>query len=126
MRLPPALLFASLLTACGPLPAPAPAAKVDEPACTLDQVDVENVSGRTERHALVITGVIRNDCDTPTGAQVKFTIYAKDGRVLTSRDLWPASVNNIPANSTFPFEIPLDRFEDADRYEVNVIAVKRR
>jgi len=51
-----------------------------------------------------ITGRISNNCAEAKGAQIKITTYNRAGDILSDNDIWPASINNIPPNSEFPFE----------------------
>lgn len=74
---------------------------------------------------IYITGRIINNCAEETGVQIKIAIYDKSGDVLTVNDSWPASINNIPARSDFPFQDMLRNVPRFSKFDVRVIAVKR-
>ena len=95
-----------------------------QPVCQVGDVIVRDIKGRNERLATYIVGQIDNRCGQPVGAQIKFTIYDQSGSVLSSRDLWPASTNNIPAHGNFPFEVQLDRQPGAAKFDALVMEVR--
>jgi hypothetical protein len=70
-----------------------------------------------------ITGRISNNCAEANGAQIKITTYNRAGDMLSDSEIWPASSNNIPANSEFPFEW-LDTNVVFSRFTVTIISVK--
>jgi hypothetical protein len=51
-----------------------------------------------------ITGRITNNCAEAKGAQIKITTFDRTGDLISDDDIWPARINNIPANSDFLFE----------------------
>ena len=69
-------------------------------ACSVSSFAVDKLRAR----GVHITGRLLNNCDLAAGAQVKITTYDKAGSILSVDDIWPASISNIPAHSTFPFE----------------------
>jgi hypothetical protein len=71
-----------------------------------------------------ITGRLLNNCDLAAGAQVKITTYDKAGSILSVDDIWPASISNIPAHSTFPFEWLMTGASGVDTFTVAVTSVK--
>ncbi|HET6142567.1 MAG TPA: hypothetical protein VFE02_03605 [Candidatus Acidoferrales bacterium] len=70
-----------------------------------------------------ITGRISNNCAEAKGAQIKITTYNRAGVILSDNDFWPASNDNIPANSEFPFEWLHTKVVFA-RFTVTIISVK--
>lgn len=71
-----------------------------------------------------ITGSLTNNCTSPAGPRIKITVYDKAGNILSSEDMWPASVSNIPPNTVFPFEW-LDNSPYFDRFTVEVISISK-
>jgi hypothetical protein len=70
-----------------------------------------------------ITGRISNNCAVAKGAQIKITTYNRAGDILSDNDIWPASINNIPANSEFQFEW-LHTKAVFSKFTVTIISVK--
>jgi hypothetical protein len=70
-----------------------------------------------------ITGRISNNCAEAKGAQIKITTYNRAGDILSDNDFWPASIDNIPANSEFPFEWLHTKVVFA-KFTVTIISVK--
>jgi len=70
-----------------------------------------------------ITGRISNNCAEAKGAQIKITTYNRAGDILSDNDIWPASINNIPPNSEFPFEWLHTKVVFA-KFTVTIISVK--
>jgi hypothetical protein len=76
-------------------------------------------------YATSIIGSILNKCDSSVGVQIKVIFYDKARNILRVEDMWPASVNNIPAHSDYPFQIEVNHVENFDRVEVRVLAVNK-
>lgn len=89
-----------LVTVVALLPLVASATSV----CQLKDVSVSGVSTRHLRDYVYFDGTIINNCASAIGVQIKITVYGKDKRVLKVDDFWPASTNDIPPKSSFPFE----------------------
>jgi hypothetical protein len=70
-----------------------------------------------------ITGRISNNCAEAKGAQIKITTYNRAGDLISDDNTWPASINNIPANSEFPFEWLHTKAVFA-KFTVTIISVK--
>jgi hypothetical protein len=70
-----------------------------------------------------ITGRISNNCAEAKGAQIKITTYNRAGDIISDNDFWPASTDNIPANSEFPFEWLHTKVVFA-KFTVTIISVK--
>jgi len=66
-----------------------------------------------------------NNCDLETGVQIKISILDPAGGILRVSDFWPASTNNIPPHSGFPFQAEMEGNDSFDRFQVTVIDVKR-
>lgn len=69
-------------------------------ACTLADISVKLTTVRFEklRHGTYLKGtaVLTNDCRDSVGVQVQITAYDKENVPVATRELWPASVRNIP------------------------------
>ena len=70
-----------------------------------------------------ITGRITNHCAEAKGAQIKIKTYNRAGELISDDDFWPASVNNFPANSEFPFEW-LHTKQVFAKFTVTIVSVK--
>ncbi len=70
-----------------------------------------------------ITGRISNNCAEAKGAQIKIMTYNRAGDILSDHDFWPASIENISANSEFPFEWLHTKVVFA-KFTVTIISVK--
>ena len=70
-----------------------------------------------------ITGRISNSCREAKGVQIKITTYNRTGDTISDNDFWPAKMNNIPANSEFPFEWLHTKVVFA-KFTVTIISVK--
>lgn len=84
------------------------AAPAQNGRCQSSDISVGKLNGRVEGRYIYIAGRQVNHCTHPTGAQIKVTIYDEDRNILTVHDSWPASINNIPDGSDFPFEDMID------------------
>jgi len=100
------------------------AALAQSGGCQPSDIGVDKLKGRVERDYIYIVGRLMNNCAQATGVQIKVTIYDKAGDILTVDDSWPASINNIPARSDFPFETMIRRVHGFAKYDVRVIATK--
>jgi hypothetical protein len=80
-------------------------------ACALSDITIESIKarfvdecGRSSCTAMKGIAVLANRCAEPVGVQLKITGYDRAGRPVASRDLWPASVGNIPPGD-YPFSL---------------------
>lgn len=105
-------------------PASPAAPEFDARACSTGDVLVRDVAGRIEHYAIFVTGVLENRCARPAGPRVKLTVYDESGHLLGTREFWPASVSNIEPGGTYPFEMQLDKYAGAARFEASVIEVQ--
>ena len=93
--------------------------------CSTAQLRIEKFRAQNEGSTVTsIFGILINGCDIPTGPQIKVIFYDQAGVVLRVEDMWPASINNIPAKSEFPFQIRVSRVENFSRAEVRLVATK--
>lgn len=102
--------------------------------CSTSQINLRNVNHRIDYDYLYITGFIQNNCPFSTGVEVKITVVGAisgtERNVITSRNLWPASTNNILPSQEYPFETMI-RFDERIRdslswwdYDILVTGVK--
>lgn len=73
-------------------------------ACSANNFSVSKLNARQDGDYARLTGIIRHNCATASGVELKWTAYNSDGSVAFSDNFYPASTTNIPANSDFPFE----------------------
>lgn len=70
--------------------------------------------------------VLTNKCTSPVGVQVKITGLDKEGRPVASKDMWPASIRNIPPGDyMFSLDTWLAYDSDIVSFEASPISVKR-
>lgn len=70
--------------------------------------------------------VLTNRCAEPVGVQIKITAYDKIGAPVATRELWPASVRNIPPGDyTFSIDQWLDYDPEIKQFDLVPISVKR-
>jgi hypothetical protein len=79
-------------------------------ACSPEQIEILSFSHEVEDSCKVkpcpqykLVGEIKNNCDTPQGAQITITARDSNGSVVDTFTGWPASTKNIPSNEAFPF-----------------------
>lgn len=92
--------------------------------CKPSDIDIDKVRGRVDGDYVYVAGRLVNNCASATGVQIKITVYNKAGDILTVRDLWPASINNIPPRSDFPFEIMVPRQAGFANFDTRVIGTR--
>jgi hypothetical protein len=70
--------------------------------------------------------VLTNKCAEAIGVQIKITGYDVSGSPVATRDLWPASVRNIPPGDyTFSLDQWLEYDPGLKRFELQPIEVKQ-
>lgn len=70
--------------------------------------------------------VLTNNCAEPVGVQIKITGYDGSGSPVATRDLWPASVRNIPPGDyTFSLDQWLDYDPEIKKFDLQPIEVKQ-
>jgi hypothetical protein len=92
--------------------------------CRPSDIAIDKIKGRVDGDYIYITGRLVNNCATETGVQIKVTVFDKKGDILAVHDTWPASINNIPARSDFPFQDMMSRVQGFSSFDVRVIAAK--
>lgn len=102
-------------------------------ACSVSDIEIKSMRARfvdpcRTRSCASMQGVavLRNKCAQAVGVEVKISGYDAKGQVLATRELWPASVRNIPPGE---YEFSLDTWLDYDpamkRFALSVVSVKR-
>ena len=91
--------------------------------CKTTDINLGKTNARTEGNYIYIVGIITNNCDSPTGVQLKVIMKDNGNNILAVHDTWPTSTNNIPAHSDFPFELMEENRDDFDNFELRVIDV---
>ena len=102
-------------------------------ACTLSDISIKSVKAKfidecKTRKCISMKGVavLTNRCSEPIGVQVKITGYDKTGAPVATRELWPASVRNIPPGDfTFSLNQWLDYDSEMKKFDVVPVAVKQ-
>jgi len=97
---------------------------LDRNRCSTSDITVRIENLRKRYDYSYATGRIINNCAIAIGVQLKFTTYGKNGEILKVDDTWPASTNNIPARSEFPFEHQTDWVPGATNMDARVIATR--
>lgn len=101
--------------------------------CTLSDISIKSVKAKfvdecKTRQCISMKGVavLTNRCSEPIGVQVKITGYDKAGAPVATRELWPASVRNIPPGDfTFSLDQWLDYDSEMKKFDVVPVAVKQ-
>jgi hypothetical protein len=101
--------------------------------CSLDDISIKSVKAKfvdecraSSCYYMKGVGVLTNGCSEPIGVQVKITAYDKDGAPLATRELWPASVKNIPPGDyTFSMDTWLDYDPAIAKFGVSPIDIRR-
>jgi hypothetical protein len=96
----------------------------DPKGCSTADIEVDRLGGRIAGDWVHVTGSIINKCALPIGVEIKVTMYDASGGIISSKDIWPASIANIPARSDFPFEW-MDDVSGFKTFDVRVIRVKK-
>lgn len=80
-------------------------------ACALSDITIDSIKarfvdecGRSSCIYMKGIAVLANRCAEPVGVQLKITGYDRAGTPIATRDLWPASVGNIPPGD-YPFSL---------------------
>ena len=70
--------------------------------------------------------VLTNNCAEAVGVQIKITGYDGSGLPVATRNLWPASVRNIPPGDyTFSLDQWLDYDPEIKKFELKPIEVNQ-
>lgn len=104
----------------------APLASHAQPTCGPSMIKIEKLKVINEGTVTTsIIGVLKNGCSTAVGPQIKFVFYDRSGEILRVEDMWPASINNIPPQSDFPFQIRIEQVNGFKKIDARVIEVRR-
>jgi len=101
---------------------PSNAASVAAP-CSVSDIKIDKLRDRQDGEYIYITGRLINNCSRAIGPEVKITLYDSEENILAVNDMWPASLNNVPANSEFPFQ-DVERVEGFDKVTAQVIGLR--
>lgn len=102
-------------------------------ACSISDIDIKSLKAQFVNECQLSpciymkgVAVLTNRCRGPVGVQVKITGYDKSGSPVATRELWPASIRNIPPGD-YPFS--LDHYLDYDpsikKFDLTVVEVKQ-
>ena len=72
--------------------------------CTIANVELTKITVQNENNYIYLRGIMKHSCKGAIGIELKWDSKYKDGSVAFVRKFWPNSVQNIPANTEFPFE----------------------
>ena len=72
--------------------------------CTIDNVELSKITVEDKKNYIHLRGIIKHSCKGAIGIELKWDSKYKDGSVAFAKKFWPNSVQNIPANTEFPFE----------------------
>lgn len=73
--------------------------------CTANDFTLSKTKATREYETATLTGIIKSNCASAVGVQLKWTAFNSDGTVAFSSDFWPASTTNIPPHSDYAFEM---------------------
>ena len=102
-------------------------------ACSISDIAIKSMKARfvdeCQRSPCVYmkgVAVLTNRCKEPVGVQVKITGYDKSDSPVATRELWPASIRNIPPGDyTFSLDQYLDYDPSIKRFDLTPIEVKQ-
>lgn len=71
-------------------------------------------------------GTLINKCDEPIGIQLNMTALDKHGEPVSTKDMWPASIRNIPPGKfTFSLDYWLDYQPGIKSFTLEAVSIKR-
>jgi hypothetical protein len=73
---------------------------------------------------LGITGTLRNNCGEASGAKIILTLRDAAGNVITTHEMWPDSVVNLPARTPYQFSTYVRAIGDVRVIDAKVLEVK--
>lgn len=85
-------------------------------SCKLSEVEVKVARWYDEQGLnmyFTVVGELVNNCNAPTGVQVRFVGRDAKGNLVSVSEPWPASVRNIPPHSRSPFQTTAFRYDRA-------------
>jgi RNA polymerase subunit RPABC4/transcription elongation factor Spt4 len=102
-------------------------------SCTLNDITITATRAKfvdkcKTRECIILqgVGVLQNNCSEAVGVQIKITAYDKNNSPLATRDMWPASIRNIPPGA---YEFSIDQWIDYDpaakSFALTPIAIKK-
>ncbi|MBS0338811.1 MAG: hypothetical protein JSS40_18810 [Proteobacteria bacterium] len=116
------LCTAALLATLGAIPA---TAQAQLSACRVPDIAVEKVSRRVDGSVTHVSGVLVNKCPQAVGVHIRVALNDATDSALMVQDTWPASVKNIPAKGSFPFDSAFRNVPPGvAKVEVRVLEVK--
>ena len=125
MRLPTICVIGLLMWCGAAAAATSTVPKAKPTTCHASDFAFDQLKSRHHQGYVYIVGRVVNNCDKDTGVQIKIAILDHAGGVLRVADFWPASTDNIPAHSGFPFQTEIEGVVSFERFQVTVIDVKR-
>ncbi|WP_243787459.1 hypothetical protein [Pseudomonas amygdali] len=94
------------------------AAQLAHASCSVSDIKITSVKakfvntcGSTDCTHMTGVATLENSCVEATGVQIKITAYDKTDSPVSTNELWPASVRNIPPGS---YTFSLDQYLDYD------------
>jgi hypothetical protein len=116
------ILLASALLLLSPLAAHAACSPTD---FTITEFKPQ-VPGSGSSMRLRLAGELANHCTTASAAQIRIEAKDASGKVLQSKEGWPAGTSNIAPGETAKFDLGrLFRYQsDMDTYTVSIINVR--
>lgn len=104
-----------------------------EKRCAVDAIQIKSMKARfidgcsrSTCYSMKGVAVLNNGCAEPVGVQVKITAPDASGAPVAARDLWPASVSNIPPGDyTFSLDHYLEYDSRIKSFTVQPITVRQ-
>lgn len=114
------------------MPASSRPAAAAAPRCSVSQIEIVSTDGSfvdecTTRSCATFkgVGVLKNKCPIPIGVQIQITGTDSGGKPISSRELWPASVRNIPPGDyTFSMDGYIEPDPRVDSFTVQVVDIR--
>lgn len=91
--------------------------------CGPESFAVSKLKAWTEYDYAHLTGIVRHNCSSAVGVQLKWTAFNADGTVAFANNFWPASTTNIPPNTDYAFEMMNAAPRSKWRYTVEPVGI---
>ena len=75
--------------------------------CSVSDIKITSMKAKFVKQLMQGVATLENNCAEAVGVQIQITAYDKDDSPVSTSELWPASVRNIPPGS---YTFSLDQY----------------